>query len=429
MTRDAQIADVGLFGSMGRYGDLGMHVVLDLRRSFTREELTAAMEAAIRAFPVLGRRYAPGFWRDRWVDVDGPVAEAVHVPEPPLDLEAATAEWARRPIDSTRERPLRLVLLRHARGARLIMSITHLSTDGGGAAAVGHVLGAALYGVPTQAPADPRRSVRSALSALRWLHAPVLARDLATALLTPLQTFRAAPRERAFPQDDGTEPTWRHLVIPRADVERLKARCRPVKASINDALIAALARVAAERSSHGPLAVMYTMDLRRYAGEPRLTAANTSSILSVLVPREDVVDLERAAGTVAKLTRQHREGLAGPAFLLAPTALSLGAPHAWVRGAVKLLHPLLLDLPLQRGLIFTNVGTIDHGLDAFGDDIEDVRIIGPNVAGVDVPAVVAFGFRGALHLELFAAPGISPSALHDLERELLDGLELRGDEP
>ena len=84
MTRDAQIADVGLFGSMGRYGDLGMHVVLDLRRSFTREELTAAMEAAIRAFPVLGRRYAPGFWRDRWVAVDRPVAEAVHVPEPPL---------------------------------------------------------------------------------------------------------------------------------------------------------------------------------------------------------------------------------------------------------------------------------------------------------------------------------------------------------
>ncbi len=385
------------------------------------------MQGAIDAFPVLGSRYAPDFWRDRWEKVDGPVSDAVHVIDDPGDLQAATARWARRPIDSTRERPLRLVLLRNGTGARLIMSITHLSTDGAGAAAVGHVLGAHLYGVPTQAPVDARRSVRSALAGLSLVHLPVLVRDLATAFTMPLQTLRATPREQSFPRDSSEQPNWRHFVISAAAVEQLKTRGKPVKASINDLLIAALARVSRDRSTRGPLAVMYTMDLRRYAGSPRLTAANTSSIMTVLVQREDVTDLATTARAVAKITARQQRSLEGPAFLVTPTALTMGAPHAWVRRAVKWLHPVFLDFPLERCLIFTNVGKIDHGLTAFGEDVEDVHIIGPNVKGLQTPAIVAFGFRGALHLEIFGAPGLASSGLLDLENELLLGLELSRD--
>src|SRR5271169_1870134 len=96
----AELPDVGLFGSMARYGDLGIHAVIDLRRSFSREELERAMEGTIAAFPVLGRCYEPRFWRDRWRKVEGPVSEAVHVIDNPGDLEAGTTWWARRPIDS-----------------------------------------------------------------------------------------------------------------------------------------------------------------------------------------------------------------------------------------------------------------------------------------------------------------------------------------
>jgi len=70
----AELADVGLYGSMDRYGDLGIHAVIDLRRTFSRAELEGAMQAAIAAFPVLGRRYAAGFWRDRWEEVEGPLS-------------------------------------------------------------------------------------------------------------------------------------------------------------------------------------------------------------------------------------------------------------------------------------------------------------------------------------------------------------------
>jgi NRPS condensation-like uncharacterized protein len=365
-----------------------------------------------------------GFWRDHWQKVVGPVSDAVHVTDEPEDLEAETAAWARRPIDSTRERPLRLVSLRHGAGSRLIMSITHLAVDGGGAAAVGHVLGAHLYGRPPSAPVDSRRNVRSVLDGLRWFHVPALVHDAAATVMVPLRTFRAARRERHFTRSTGSLASWRHLTISAAEVAGIKARCKPVGASVNDALLAALARVSAGRSSVGPLAILYTMDLRRYAGSPRLSAANTSSILSVVLPREAIADLAATAGAVARITHKQHRGLAGPAFILTPIALSLGAPHAWVRRVVQLMHPVLIDMPLRRGMIFTNVGRIDDGLTAFGDDIEDIRIIGPNMVGMDVPAVVAFGYRGALQLELFGPPGLGAETLLELESELLAGLEV-----
>jgi NRPS condensation-like uncharacterized protein len=357
--------------------------------------------------------------------VDGPVSDAIHVVDGDVDdIEAETAVWARRPIDSNRERPLRVVSIRHEGGSRLILSLTHLAVDGGGIAAVGHVLGAHLYGAAPSVPVDPARSVGRALAGLRWYHLPVLAWDMAKSLLLPLRTLGAAKRQRPFPADPSGEAIWRHVVISAAEVAAIKQRCRPQGASVNDALIAALARVAAGRSGDGPLAVMYTMDLRRFAGAPLLTAANTSSILIAIVPRKAVGDLATAARAVSDITKAQRRGLAGPAFMLGPLALGFGAPHALARRITKLLHPVLIDLPLSRGLVFTNVGRLDEGLAAFGDDIERIRAIGPNIRGIDVPAVVAFGFRGELQLELFGPPGLAVEALEELESELRAALEL-----
>jgi NRPS condensation-like uncharacterized protein len=420
----AELTDVGLFGSMPRYGDLAMHAVIDLRRSFSQAELAGAAEAVIAAFPVMGRRYETRFWRDRWARVAGPVGEMVHVVAEPADLEAETRSWVRRAIVTTRERPFRLVSLGRGAGSRLILSIMHLAVDGAGVAAVGHVLGAHLYGVPPSLPVDGRRGVGSALGRLRWYHLPVLARDVAGTLLQPLRTRAAARRERPFPAGNPGEPSYRHLVISAAELGPVKARCRARGASINDVLIAALARVSAGRSSGGAVAVLYTMDLRRYAAAPRLSAANNSSILTVVVPRRAIGDLATTAGAVAAVTAGHRRGLIGPAFVVTPLLLAAGSPHAFVRRFMRALHPVVVDMPLRRGLLVTNVGRLDEGLGAFGEDIEDLRVIGPNIEGLNVPAVVAFGFRDQLHVELFAAPGVATAALDELEAELRAALEL-----
>jgi len=403
---------------------MGIHAIVDLRRRFSRDQLERAVEATIAAFPVLGLRYEPRFWRDRWRTVTSPVSEAVHVIDDAGDLEEATANWARRPIETTRERPLRLVSLRRTGGSRVILSLTHVAVDGGGFAAVAHVLGAHLYGVPPSLPVDMRRNLGSALEGLRWYHLPVLARDMLTAMSLPLRTLATAKRERPFPRDPSRGASWRHMRVASSDVERIKTSCRARGASVNDALIAALARVAAGRSDHGSVPVIYTMDLRRYAGSPRLTAANTSSILAAIVPRHAIGDLASTAGAVARITSRQHRGLAGPAFILGPLVLGAGSPHAVTRRFLRWVHPVVIDLPLSRGMIFTNVGKLDEGLSAFGDDIEQIRVIGPSVEGVRVPLVVAFGFRGELILELFAAPGLAIEALEELEEELREALEL-----
>jgi NRPS condensation-like uncharacterized protein len=90
----------------------------------------------------------------------------------------------------------------------------------------------------------------------------------------------------------------------------------------------------------------------------------------------------------------------------------------------RLLHPYLVDMPLRRGLLVTNVGRVDAALEAFGDDLEDVRMLGPTLAGVPAPAVVAYGFRGSLRLQILSAPGLAPEAAEELEREIREGLEL-----
>jgi NRPS condensation-like uncharacterized protein len=419
----AELADVALVASAPRFGDLCIHAAVDLRRRFTRAELERAAEATVRAFPVLGCRYETRFWRDRWVPSSGPFSQVVHVTESPADLEAETLAWVRRRIALGRERPFRVVSLGRPKGSRLLLSVLHAAVDGAGVAAVAHVFGAHLYGVAPSPPVDAGRGVGHALERLRWVHAPALFRDIAIAFVQPARMRRGGKRARPYALDPAEPASIRHLVISAPELARVRSACGD-RASVNDVLVAALARMAANRSTEGPVPVLYTMDLRRYEEAPRLTAANTSSILSVLVPRGATPSLASALAAVAELTAAHRRGLAGPAFILGPTALGLGVPHAWVRRLVPHLHPILVDVALDRGLIVTNVGRLDEGLTPFGEDIEDIRMLGPNVEGMPIPIVVAFGYGGRLHLELLGPPGMTEAALDEFQAELCAALDL-----
>lgn len=422
MSVRAELADVGLFGSIDRFGDLGVHAMVDLRRSFTREELEQAFRRTVTDFPVLGCVYRPGFFRDAWMPTREPLSDAVHVVAEG-DLEAETYRWTRKPLDACADRPLRVVSLARGKGCRLIVSLSHLAVDGAGMGAVGHVFGSHLYGLPPATPVESRRDLGPTLAGLSWKHLPVLARDAVTTLLQPLRTYAAGRRETSYASSPWHEATSRRVILEPDEVRALQARCAP-GLSVNDLLVSAMARVSAQRTRKGPVVVIYTMDLRRFAGRAHLSATNASSILTAVVPREATGELASAAAAVRKLTARHRSSLVGPAFLLVPLALAAGTPHGLLRRVVPRLHTVLVDVPLDRGLILTNVGRIDPGLAPFADDLEDVRLHGPNIRGVSTPTVVAFGFRGRLHLELFAPPGLGEAALDSLERELHDALEL-----
>jgi len=421
----AQLADVGLHGSADRYGDLCVHGVIDVRRTFSRAAIERAVHATVASFPVLGCIYEQHFFRDRWVPLQTPISEMVHIGIE-RDLETDTNAWIERWIDPAQERPFRVVVLPRSAGCRLVVSVSHLAADGAGMAAVAHVFAAHLYGVRPGLPVESRRDVARALDGLQLKHLPVFVKDLAKSALQPWRIYSAGPRNRPYPANSSQRGGWKQIVIEPSTMAMIEKRCGQ-RVRVNDLLMAIVAMVAARRSSYGPISVMYTMDLRRYSRRPHLSVANVSSILTTIVPREATSDIVDAVHAVAEQTKEHRNGLAGPAFLLLPMLLAGRAPHAFVRQLLPLLHPLLVELPTSRGFIFTNVGKIDAGLGPLTDDIEDIRVIGPSIKNISSPAIIAFGFRGRIHLELFAAPGLSPDALDELERELSDGLcELAG---
>lgn len=414
----AELTDVALFGAMQRYGDLCIHAVIDLRRDFQASELERAVRATFDSFPVLAHRYVTGAWRDRWAAVETPMSDAVRVEDcdSAEAMESRTNALVRRGPLATRDRQLRVVGLRHAGRMRFVLSILHLAVDGAGIAAVGHVLGSHLYGVAPAAPVEARRDVWRVLDGLRWFHWPVVARSALTSGLRPLRQLFAARRTRQYASEPGAPACWRHVAISAAKLSAIRARCHG--ATVNDIIIAAMACVAAQRSSDRSVVVSYTMDNRRYGSAARLVAANSSSILAATVPRDAIHGLERTTAKVAEITARDRKGLAGPAFMVAPLPLAFAAPHALARVLVELVAPAIVDLPLDRGLLMTNVGRVDHGLVAFGDDIEDLRIVGPNVEGVAVPLVVVLGFRGGLRVELYGAPGVGEAAISEMESEL-----------
>ena len=143
------------------------------------------------------------------------------------------------------------------------------------------------------------------------------------------------------------------LVRSAGEVEDSKARCRPKGDSVNDVLIAALGRVVKARSDRGAAIIVYTMDLRRYGTAPRLTATNTSSILTAHVPRQAIGGLSSTAAAVARITARQRRSLVGPAYVLTPMLLAGGSPHGVVRLLLRGILPATVDLPLSRGLLVT----------------------------------------------------------------------------
>ncbi len=422
----AEILDVVLFSVARRHGYLGFHAAIDLRRSFTREQLEQAVRATIEDFPVLGCRYEPRFWRDRWVRAAEPISEMVHMSSATDedDIEAQTRTWIGQPLDALRCRPLRIVSCEHERGSRLVISILHTAVDGGGAMAIAQVLGSHLYGVRPPYPVAKQRDLGRALERLRWFHLPVLAADVAKTATQPFEMAQVPPRERGFDTDDSSESSWRQVVVSAEQLERFKKRCKAQGASVNDGLIAALARVAASRSSHGPVSVVYTMDLRRYMKSPRLIATNLSAMIPAFLARQNVGDLDTTLNAVAKVTARHRKRFDGLAFLLAYAGMLAGAPHQLARWFVRRISSFVIDSPSSRALMMSNVGRLDDGLAAFGHDIEDLAVIGPDMKNIAIPAVVAFGFRGQLRLLLYGAPGIARETVDEYAHELREALEL-----
>lgn len=416
---DAELIESGFIGGAPLLGHLGFHVVVSLRRRFERAQLERAFEATLRDFPVLNCRFEERRWRDRWVPVADPVSSSVHMESLEAGasdeaLDALIARWASAPHEPCEERPWRVIGV-EGPGERfhIMLSITHVVVDGGGAKAIAQAFGGHLYGVPHPVPVEARRGLSMTLERLSWWHAPLVLRGVLRESLRPVQVALSPPRREGFAMGYEGELFWRELALSPEEFARFKGACKAHGATVNDGLAAMLTHVAGQRTGEGPASMVYTMDLRRYLKAPRLVAANISGLLWVVVPREALSGWPSLLSAVRRCTVEHRESFAGMASMFFLSMIGQSWPRGLVRGAMPRLLKEYLEPALSRALLMTNVGRLDEGASVYneGEDVEEIRIVGPLVQGIETPVVAVYGWRGELRLHICGPKGMQPEAV------------------
>lgn len=415
----AQLTEVLLHGTERHFPHVHLHLCVDLARTFDRRQLEAAARQVIDTFPVLGCHYRPSWWRDRWLPWQGDVADLVHVEEVD-DVDAATRSQIARRFDHVQALTWRLASLEHADGSRLIVSLHHMTGDGGGVKALASVLVASLCGVePSPAP-TASRSMLAPARALRLRDLPILALEFVREGLQPLSILRVR-RLRAFEGGDGSaEPAWRTVRLTGERAATWIEGCKAAGATINDGLVAAVARLAARRADKGPVAAGYTIDLRRYLA-PSSRITNLHGVSLVALPRERLTAPDDTLAAVHDRIGEQKRRLPGLAYTLLPLLLIGWLPHGLLRRVGRLVLNNVLGT-LNRALAVTNIGALDETLEPLGHTATAASIVGPFVHGMPVPVMTATGFRGELTVHVQATGTLAPAALDELATELEETL-------
>jgi NRPS condensation-like uncharacterized protein len=402
-----------LDAATGVLGPAHLQLVLDLHRTFDRDELERAVAGTVAAFPVLGSRYVPGAWRDRWVpDPVMTAADATQLFEPPADLEAATRDWLARELDDRSGWPWRVALLPGDRGCRLLVSVLHTATDAAGTlTAVRELARLLMGGTVADRPHGAGRNVGLLFRRLGPAGVARLVAALGREAVRPLELPFLARTAAARPVPTGSA-TWRTVRVDVGEGTSLRALCRTHGATVNDLLVAALAVLVRRVSRRGRLGCFYTTDLRRRLADDRPRVANLSAVVSVELPRSCAGTLPAALTAVARRTAGRRPDVFGLAALLYNLPLIQVLPHGLLRPLARRLLVAWIRRLLTRGLVVTNIGPLDPWLAPFGELVRDATFVGPSVRPVPVPILTAtsFGDSLAIHFNGYA------ETQHELER-------------
>jgi len=400
--------DACFFGGRGAIGDVQLHMVVDLSEPFAVEELRAAAAATVDAFPILGCRYRPGWWRDRWEtadDLPSPVEETVVEQA----VEETTTELIRRPLDPREVGPWRVVQIRATDGCRLLISVAHLLADGNGALMVVREMCRHLAGVPseptwTDRPMD--RGMGQLLRAIRLRDLGQLLRQSAAEALLPVRYLGMAKPVERWPAntDRSGRELYRTVTVDVGSGTPMRDRCRRLGCTINDAMVATLALLNRTLAGKGNLGNIFTVNLRKLLRDDRPRLANLSGMEMVVLPRALVTDLDGTAQEVSRRIGRKKRQFAGLPPLIANFSMAWTMPHALLRPFIGLWLRYAMAI-LNRGLTVTNIGAMDPFVEPLGDRAIGASMIGPFLTTLGPPLITAAGFRGRLTLHVAGFDG------------------------
>jgi NRPS condensation-like uncharacterized protein len=402
-------------------------VVIDLAAPIERVELERATREVAERFPVLACRFERRFWRDRWVPAPGP-ATALETVEPGGSVDQATLEVIRRQIDPASGWPWRVTSIEGFGGARLVITVLHQVADGAGVLAIARELGARLAGLaPEPGATVGDRGLAQVVRALPLRAFPVLAARLAAELARPLQLpflARTTLRVRA-PAPASPCRVFKVLEVPIGETSELRRRCRASGATVNDALVTALALLGVELGRRGWPASYFTVDLRRYLRDDAPRICNLSGVDAVVLERRAARSFDDALAAVVRLTARRKRSLAGLPFILAQAIWCAALPHRVLR-VVGALAGRWIGRLLTRGLVVTNIGPMDHALEPWSERATRGLVIGPFLRGVLVPVITATSSRDTLSIVLNGHDDLADGELERVAAHLASSLGARG---
>jgi NRPS condensation-like uncharacterized protein len=318
---------------------------------------------------------------------------------------------------------MRVSSLEHGVLSRLIVSVPHMASDGGGLKALANILGARLYGVPPGRPVSNRRGLLQIAGGIRLLQLPTLAAEALREIFRPLGILRVQPLAKGFaPRGGDAQPIWRTVSLTGEPARHFAAFCRKNGSTINDGLVAMLAMLAAGRSERGPVAVGYTIDLRRYLPSPVSVVTNLHATTLAVVERSLLDAPSSAVRAISRRTAVEKRRMFGMAYALLPVIQVGWLPRGWLRWIAWMLVSRLFSY-VRRALVFTNIGALDEALAPFGGDAVSASVIGPFVNESPVPVVTVTGFRGDLTMQVCQAGNLALEAVDEYSAELLAALK------
>ncbi len=418
-TLPAEMVEVVVDSLEHEHPHVHLHLVMDLERSISQEELVTALEGLVEAFPVMGCRYQPHWWRDRWIPWEGDLASMCHVAHVD-DVESSTLEWAARPFRYLEEPTVRVAFFARSGGdgGRLVLTLHHMTVDGGGLKAAGAVLVSLLCGEEPDPPPTDDRALRNVIRSLRLADLPVLLHEMVLESVTPISLLKVGALDHGTPGGTGEpDPLWVPLRLDRERTARFVAACKSRGATINDGLVATLARMAASRGEGGSVMVAYTVDLRRYLRWTRAQATNLAGVSMVVLSRASTRSAEAALEAVVRVIGEQKRRLTGLAYALLPAFTVGWLPHGLMRRVGAMIIREILRR-FNRSMALTNIGSLDAVVAPFGDDVTYACIIGPFVHGNAVPIFTITGFRGTLTLQVVSTNAHSRADLEAIAADM-----------
>lgn len=333
------------------YGDVGNHALrrltmplIHIRYRFDAridaDRLARALRLLADAEPVVGARLVPRFAFPHWrrfssAELDAYPWVVTRDAGDEAEADAIEHDYWIGDRDELANPQIGAMIVRAPGGDRLVLKMGHVAADAGGS----RELALRVAGIYSTLALDPRhvppvnlgdRTIRQAYRGLGWRGLLQVLRRYYIEMRDSARPFRSVRLPRAG--EGSGEATYRLLRLDERRVEAMRRAGAPMRATLNDVLVAAalraLARMVPEPAPDAAYRLLGTVDLRRYLPGKRAGApCNLSSFYWVNLGRDVGATLADTIRAVKAQVDHAKANHIGRPFLFGGYLSTIASPH------------------------------------------------------------------------------------------------------